>query len=83
MPSLGELAGLSGVPSLSWGEARAALPPRWSQPKPQCFQLLGSPGDQTTARSSCPARSNICPGCCRGKTSEGGQDLWGQAWVVP
>lgn len=27
--------------------------------------------------------SDICPGCCRGKTSEGGQDLWGQARVVP
>lgn len=61
MPSLGELAGVSGVPSLSRGKAGAALPPQLCQPKPQCFQLLGSPEDHTTAHSSCCAQKQHLP----------------------
>lgn len=67
MLSLGELAGASGVPSLSWGKAGAALPPWWGQPKPQRFQLLGSPEDQTTAHSLCPAQDQHLPRLLQGQ----------------
>jgi len=52
---------MSGALSLSRGETGAALPPQWGQPEPRFFQLLGSPRDQTTARSSCLAQDQHLP----------------------